>query len=100
MIAYANCIRSIQLQIIEAHRVLKGIEPNIAFKTALQDTTVDCSKEGLLPEIYLRLSGSSGTMDQIVEKAIKIETKLQAQSSRNKMSMCEALLYLLVKIKL
>lgn len=61
--------------------MLKSEEPTAIYKQNLQNTTIDCFKEGLLPEIDVRLAGAVGTIDQIVEKAVKIKKRLQTQAS-------------------
>ena len=79
VISFANRIRDIGRRIIETQRVNVG-NIDAAFRTSIENNSVECFKRGLKPEIEQRLENALN-MELIVQNAITAERLVEARKA-------------------
>lgn len=80
VVAYANRVRDLGFQILEAYESENNAPADAAFKRNTTASLPPCFIQGLKPEIEARMSGE-GTIDDIVKRAVKIEKQLIARAA-------------------
>lgn len=79
VITFANKIRDIGLRIAELNKSDAGVVEE-AKKKQIEDTVIECFKNGLKPEIEQRIV-SSNSMTTIVQQAVSIEQNLNRRNA-------------------
>ena len=85
VIAFANRIRDIGTRILEASSLENDGHIDVNFRTSIENTMIDSFKRGLKFELEQRLGNEvTENVNDLVQNAISIERKLEAQKNLRK----------------